>query len=122
MGDKIQEWILKLLRGLLPAARRDPVAASLCVLILIFEIATLSEWQYWGISFTPWDFVGLFLLGLMLWRLHRRSWSEGVLALPLAIALLAITIFFAYRVPFRRLSITLAETVVTLVLVVRFHP
>ena len=120
--DKVLEWVGKLLKGLLPAARRDPVAASLAVLVIVAEIVALSEWQYWVASFAPWDFVGPVFLALFLWRQYRRSWTEASLGLALAILLLVTVVFFAYSTPFRRLWITVAECLITFVLIVRFYP
>ena len=81
--DKALEWAKKLLKGLMPAAHRDPVTASLAVLAILAEIMTLSEWQYWVRSFHIWDAISSLLVLVLLWRQARRSWAEA--ALPLAL-------------------------------------
>jgi hypothetical protein len=120
--DKVLQWIGALLKKLLPAARRDPVAATLGVLAVFSEAFMLSNWQYWGASFSPFDSASPVLLLLFVWRQYRRSWTEASLGLAVAVLLLAILVFFSYLVPFKRLSITIAEFLVTIILVVRHHP
>jgi hypothetical protein len=110
---KFWEIVLELLKKLLPAAQKDPVAASLGVLALLAEAVTLSEWQFqWTTSFTIWDFVPPLFSMLFIWRLYRRSWAGASLALAVVIILVVMLIFFAYSVPFKRLSITLADAVI----------
>jgi hypothetical protein len=120
---KFWDLVVELLKRLLPAARKDPVAASLGVLVVVAEVATLSEWDFHWISwFTLYDVIGPVLLLLFLWRLYRTSWSAAPLGLAVAILLLLILVYFSYSVPFKRLSITLAEFLTTIFLVVKDHP
>ena len=79
--DKVVQWIGALMKKLLPAARRDPVAATLGVLSVFSEAFMLSNWQYWGASFSPFDSASPALLLLFVWRQYRRSWTESSLGL-----------------------------------------
>jgi len=123
MFEKLQKIVLELLKKLLPAAREDPVAAALGALVLLAEVATLSGWQFqWTTSFTFLDFVSPILWILFLWRLYRRSWAAAPLGFMIALSLLVIFLYFANWVPFKRMSITFAEALITLILVVRDYP
>ncbi|HWW98903.1 MAG TPA: hypothetical protein VNY74_14455 [Edaphobacter sp.] len=120
---KIWDLFVELLKKLLPAARKDPVAAALGILVILAEVVTLSEWEFrWVTSFTVFDVIGPVLLLLFLWRLYRRAWSAPPLGLAVAILLFAVLVFFSYSVPFKRLSITLAEFLVAIFLVVKDYP
>jgi hypothetical protein len=73
--QKIWDMFVELLKKLLPAARKDPVAAALGILVILAEVVTLSEWEFrWVTSFTVFDVIGPVLLLLFLWRLYRRAW------------------------------------------------
>jgi hypothetical protein len=119
---KIPPWVVTLLKTLLPAAREDPVAASLGVLAIVAETARLSEWQFWLTSTHGLYIASPLLLLAFLWRQKHRSWKEASLSLAVAVLMLLILVSFAYSVPFRILSITVVELLVTAVLVVRYHP
>jgi peptidoglycan/LPS O-acetylase OafA/YrhL len=120
---KIWDLFVELLKKLLPAARKDPVAAALGILVILAEVVTLSEWEFrWITSFTAFDVIGPVLLLLFFWRLYRRAWSAPPLGLAVAILLFVVLVFFSYSVPFKRLSITLAEFLVAIFLVVKDYP
>jgi hypothetical protein len=120
--EKVIKWLIELLKELLPAARRDPFAATLVLLSVPCEVVALSAWQYWGASIRPWDFLASFFVLLLLLRQRYRKWTEASLILAGAVVFLAILVYFCYAVPFRRLSITAAEFLAMIVVLVRCYP